>query len=425
MMAQNIKLSIPSMDIAVWNTLFAVYFQQSDYPQDTDEYWQWIWDIHAEGSATKPNAATFNIIIYGLIRRNKLDLAQYVVDFIMPENHVDPNSESYAMITATTMEQLEPTVYNAPVPKVSLMNLTPEKVEYLIHWILGQCIVHSAESVPVATSPFGPLRDDISRSLVPFVGEDNFDWFLDGAQENLLALDRWNGDSKKWSAIKRLYVFTPELAVRIAMNGYRALANSEHVEQLRLLAFSMNETIVTMGCVEGKVSLTNIETFDALIRIGRRDGGMETVQRIIKNVLFQPMIQMEDVLVVQQELFTAIQITHSLRMYDDIWLDRLKRAMWRIKDMVYQNAYQIDSRDRRYGIGQLGIALGLNSLDAPKSEIPKCYNIIRRWGMIAHDWDGGPGLVTIRLRLDQFDVERDRLQIWWFVFRKICVFVPL
>ena len=106
------------------------------------------------------------------------------------------------------------------------------------------------------------------------------------------------------------------------------------------------------------------------------------------------------------------------------WLHRLRRQTWRIENLWMLHNNLSDREERRYGINHLGIALGLNSLDAPHSEVSKCLPIVERWKIAmlseAQEIGGEVDAMTARLLLDQFDAMEDRLQIWWLVKYVVC-----
>ena len=96
MMVQNIKMDIRTMDPAVWDMFFKIYFQRNDTIRT--EFLRFVTTMMDHGSAVSPTVNTFNTMLFGIALSKSCkqpEIAEEIVEELMYQHNVVPNQRSF------------------------------------------------------------------------------------------------------------------------------------------------------------------------------------------------------------------------------------------------------------------------------------------------------------------------------------------
>ena len=107
MMDQNIKMNI-SLEVSVWNTFFAIYYSIYHQLPDNSIY-AFLSDMAKDGSKTKPDTTTFNIILVGIATNKAIEdpqkLSNAVLNIMTTQYNITASPHFFPLIFQMSKHQ--------------------------------------------------------------------------------------------------------------------------------------------------------------------------------------------------------------------------------------------------------------------------------------------------------------------------------
>eukprot|EP01083_Nonionella_stella_P021292 59073_1 len=172
--------------------------------------------------------------------------------------------------------------------------------------------------------------------------------------------------------------------------------------------------------------LTQPAMYENLLKFGELNNGDTIVKNLIGTSLYRmPLgIVKNKPGAVRWYLMKVVQLIHDLGMYDELpfWLPWLAYQQQQCTDIAPQNDTM------QANIKQLGMELAFLSLGY-HDRVSKCISIIKSERIFNEIYTFNSSIMSHGFRLDltQFNVKKDRLQIWWvlkYVMYKIVIPSP-
>ena len=232
-----------------------------------------------------------------------------------------------------------------------------------------------------------------------FDDEHSYDRFLNGLQRDVYLVmitksqrsraiftNKFVPYSPEWSLWRRIFAQNPVLAARFITNQMYYSVHPMcpvHRQRLRLLFWELlTYSEVEMPSVDKKagemISLSDDETFRAMIAIGYQVGGVAIVQHILCRSLLSTKIQFCSLLRDIRELDAMICLSHSLGMHNDSrWIEELyqrDRTITSFGKLAMRAVGAYKERRKILWIAMLGLDLGCVSLGMT-GKIEKCSKV--------------------------------------------------
>ena len=209
-----------------------------------------------------------------------------------------------------------------------------------------------------------------------FSGNHTFDWFLNGFQHDIYSVMFCNATARcitsqpslEWCLWRRVFTQNPRLAARL-------VSNQMH-QPMRPLTPVQAQTIRLL--LKRRVnSLTEQDTFHAMIKIGNRFGGKALCQYVLRCSLLGTQVRFRGLHRDISELDAIIRLTHLLGMQsiqdNSRWIQELHLRDRKLNS--YGPLPRIAVSGESLWIATMGLDLGFVSFDGQFGKIEKCSKV--------------------------------------------------